>query len=249
MTINDQLNHTLYNLVAAIPNNTREDPYSSHTWSANQLLKEGRFAEPVDNPLMKDASKSARMIMTTGVLASHFNGMVIGKRTKKLFGSNPCDLKRDKLHGIPMEMASYCLSGVLYIFGKFKETDTPRKSWESFTGWEHFVDHSETFELLSPQDMVRDSESSQMKYGWDKVWKPDDNLAKAAVESVKTGDRFSMFTYPVVNLDKTDDQVLQEITDSPGGPNQHHYDKPRPLVEAVSLFNSTHYCLVTSSVF
>lgn len=237
--IKKQLDTTLENLLEEqIP---QDRNYSQYDWSASKLLKGGKFADTVYSNMTNDTANTARKIMVTGVLSTHFDGLVIGKRTKKLFKKNPCDLKRHKLDGIPLEMAYYCLNDVLYIFGRHRETDTPRKSWLSFEGWNHFVDDKGYyFEGITPEDMIKDSEAAENEYGWGKEWRPDDNLLQVAVERAKKSERLSMFTYPIVDLDATDDGVTREITVSPGGPKEHHWDRKVTLRQAVSSFNSAH---------
>lgn len=211
----DKLNDIATSVLEKKPQNSKDDPYSSHDDSVVKLFKGGIFADATSSNITKETADSVLHVATTAIIQVHWPGLVIGKRSKDLFGKKACDVKQGHLDGVPEEFRTYCRDGTAYIFANHTSTSTPREKWQNVAdGFEGFADEKnrDTFNGVNPWTIIDDSQKSQDLYGWNKQWNPDEDTMKLLLEKNKKKEQISMFSYPIVDLDKADSDSPAEIT-------------------------------------
>lgn len=210
----DKLKEMATNVLEKKPKNTKDEKYSSQDDSVVKLFKGGTFADPTSSNLTEDAADTALHVVTGAILMTYWPGIVIGKRSKDFFGKKPCDVKRGHLDGIPKEFHTHCKDGTLYIFANHTTSSNPRQPWDKIPGFEDFADekNKDTFNGITPDTLIEESQESQELYGWNKQWKPDEDTMKATFERRKQKKSISMITYPILDLDKADSHTPAEIT-------------------------------------
>lgn len=200
----DKLNEMAKKIIEDPPSNTKDEPYSSHKWSAASMLKGGNFADaPASDITDKIGDRMERTILS-GIIASQMSEILIAKATKPLFGKAPCDFD------YPSEFVRHCIGSTAYFFARVTKTSWPDEEWDDLSeldGWKSLTDedNKDLYMGYTLTDLINESSNSQHRWGWSKEWDfKDDDSMDMIIDQSKSDETVSLINYPILELDPAD---------------------------------------------
>lgn len=207
-SIGDNMKEFASKILDDKPINTLSEPYSKSENNAITVLKGGTFAQSVDPDDIDTLEENMYQSSFMGLVAGMWTKLFIGKLTKKILDTAPCDLKAGEQY--PNEFWRLCVGDIAYFFANASfAPEGPDQGFPNLVKqFKTFVEDEDrsTYAGIKPVDMVDDSSRSEKKFGWNRSWDGSEELMRGLLENLQDPDhgRLSPFNYPILELDWAD---------------------------------------------